>query len=375
MKSLLLFTLFANQMLFMSILNVTPEISHAKHIMLSITILSIFFAPLQAGLSDSYCRKKSLIIALLITLISTTFFLFWLHFKTVFFLPLYIIFIGIAGNVTPIILSAFKDIIKIFYNFRLIISLWILTFYFGENFPSIFRGYIAKEIILSSSIIFSIISLFLIIFLFKDVRDKTLLPKISIKQQAIYIYHNFLKNISFLLSILGYFIAIISLYQITFRSEVLHNLLVKNIPLEFITGTFLGVIFYIFYTKEDLKAFKFGFTLSLISINLLFFLTCLNIKNNFLLIMLMIIYSFGLCIFISSLYCMLTRARHHHDYGKIYGILESVDSLGYFFAALIIFSLKDINLNYIWCISSILLILSGIFFHFFIKKEKNIKIS
>lgn len=369
MNLLLLFTLFANQMLFMSIVDITPELSYAKYIVLVVTILSIIFSPLQAGISDTYCRKKSLIFALIITLLSTTFYLIWVDYQNIFFLTLYIIFVGVAGNVTPIILSSFKDIIKSFTNFRFIISIWILTFYLGESFPDILRQKLPKGSLLGLSTFLSFVALFLLVVFFKDTRDKSKLPKILVKDQASYIYQNFFKNKLFLLSLLGYFFAIISLYQITFRSEILKNLLFENIPLEFIIGSLMGMIFFKFFKKDDTKSFYLGFISSLVAINLLFLLSYLDIKYNQINIGLVIIYSFGYCLFISSLYCILTKPRHHHDYGKIFGIIESIDSLGYFFAASLIFFLKDIQMPNIWLISSLFMLLSGVFFHIYIKKE------
>lgn len=87
-------------------------------------ILQILAAPVQAGFSDFYCRKKSLIVSLAFTSLSLIILIFFKskHLLTLFPLVLVALMNGIFGNTVPLAWAALADIKKTNFRFSLALT-------------------------------------------------------------------------------------------------------------------------------------------------------------------------------------------------------------------------------------------------------------
>lgn len=87
-------------------------------------LLQILAAPLQAGFSDFYCRRKSLIVSLAFTSLSLIMLIFFKskHLLTLFPLVLVVFMNGLFGNTIPLAWAALADIQKTNLRFSLALT-------------------------------------------------------------------------------------------------------------------------------------------------------------------------------------------------------------------------------------------------------------
>ena len=87
-------------------------------------ILQILAAPLQAGFSDFYCRRKSLIVSLVFSSLSLVTLVFFKskHLLTVFPLVIVVFMNGIFGNTIPLAWAALADVQKTNLRFSLALT-------------------------------------------------------------------------------------------------------------------------------------------------------------------------------------------------------------------------------------------------------------
>lgn len=377
MSHLIFFCVLTTQAIYTALINATPE-NYQLAYPLYISILAFFCAPIQGGLSDYYCRKKSLIFAMFANLCSAILFVFWISSNKTFYLISSILLFGMAGNVNPIAISTFKDLSKKFVNFRLFICVSLFYFYCGDFFPTLSKYFISSKIILEISFILLIIVIILISIMFKDIKDdKNIdIKQIELKQRPLilheikYIYHNFLKHKVFILCFFGYYFIELSTDQFLFRTEVFKNYIIEYIPLEILIGTILTMLLLKFTKYDDEKLFIFGLILSFISFISLLGIQLFKTPSLLSISLIMIFLGFSSSLVYSCIYCLLTRKRHHHDYGKIFGLLESLDSLSYISAITLVFAMPVISEKAIYFISLNLFIVGAIFLSFFLHHEK-----
>lgn len=373
MHQILLFCLLAIQFLNIAIIRIDPVVRDKIFIPLMISAIAFFFAPIQGGLSDYYCRKKSLLFALLIVLIASIFFVFWFVWHKQVYLYIYIIMLGMAGNVAPIALSAFKDITRKFTNFRFFICM-ALFYYFIGDFGHLVSNYFASSKTILEVGFFLIIGCIILVFLiFKDAKDREFPEhRPSIIEQIKYIYHNFLENKFFMIGLIGFFFLEVSLYQFSFRTEVFDGFLSRVAPLEMILGVMIGLSFLKFSKIRDEYIFIFALIGAFICYLVLFIGNFFDFISDIYSMGLLLFFGFNYSLIYSTLYCLFTRKRHHHDHGKIFGLIDSIDSISYFVAIIVVFIIRKVPMQTIWLISLVLLAIGGIFFYRFLKHDKEI---
>jgi len=374
-SQLLLFCILVTQSLFIAIIRYENLPAYKFVIPVCVSIIAFFCAPIQGGLSDYYCRKKSLIFALLMALVSSVFFLFWVSRHYIVYLIIYIVMFGAAANVNPIVLSAYKDITRKFMNFRFFMAM-VLFYYFVGDFSHVVSRYFTHlEAMIEISYILLVTCIILVYLIYKDTKDVDLNardPKnrISILHEVKYIYHNFLKHKSFMFGFLGYLLLELSIYQVTFRNEAFKNFLTQLVPFEMIIGTFIGVLFLKFAKFSDEKILFSGLGMVLISFLFLFFSKIFGWINKPLLDSSMIILGTSYAISYSSVYCLFTRKRHHHDHGKIFGMLASADYISYLIAIGIVALSFKMSVQWVWLISLFICVIGITFFLFFLHHDK-----
>ncbi|NGX44416.1 MAG: hypothetical protein KR126chlam5_00881 [Candidatus Anoxychlamydiales bacterium] len=377
LSQLLLFCILVTQSLFIAIIRFEPETTYKFAIPVFVSIIAFFCAPIQGGLSDYYCRKKALIFALLITLISSVFFLFWVSQHNILYLIIYIVMFGVAGNVNPIVLSAYKDISKQFMNFRFFMAMVLFYYFVGDFSHVISRFFVHSGAMIELSYFLLVICILLVYLVYKDAKDVDLnvrgsKDRVSISNEVKYIYHNFLKHKSFMFGFLGYLFLELSIYQFTFRNEAFRHFLTRIVPAEMIVGVFIGVLFLKFAKFSDEKIFLSGLITVLICFLILFFSKTFGWVNRPLLISTMIILATSYSIAYSSVYCLFTRKRHHHDHGKVFGMLASADYISYLIAIGIVALTFRMPVQKVWLISLFMFVIGAIFFLFFLHHDKKI---
>ncbi|NGX28194.1 MAG: hypothetical protein K940chlam1_00369 [Candidatus Anoxychlamydiales bacterium] len=373
MHQILLFCLLAIQFLYIAIIRIDPLVRDKIFIPLMVSSLAFFFAPIQGGLSDYYCRKKSLLFALLIVLIASIFFVFWFVWHKQVYLFIYIFMLGIAGNVAPIALSAFKDITRKFTNFRFFICLALFYYFIGDFGHLVSKYFASSKTILETGFFFIIGCIILVFLIFKDAKDRELPEqRPSIIEQIKYIYHNFLENKVFMIGLIGFLFLEVSLYQFSFRTEVFDGFLSRVAPLQMILGAMLGLAFLKFSKMKDENIFIFALIGSFICYLVLFLANFFDFITRPYSMGLLLFFGFNYSLLYSSLYCLFTRKRHHHDHGKIFGLLDSIDSISYVVAIIIVFVIRKVPMQTIWLISLVLLGVGGLFFYRFLKYDKDI---
>ena len=376
-SQLLLFCILVTQSLFIAIIRFEPETTYKFAIPIFVSIIAFFCAPIQGGLSDYYCRKKALIFALIVTLISSVFFLFWLWQNNILYLIIYIVMFGVAGNVNPIVLSAYKDMTKQFINFRFFMAMVLFYYFVGDFSHVVSRFFIHSGAMMELSYFLLVICIILVYLVYKDTKDIDLnvrdpKERISILHEVKYIYHNFLKHKSFMLGFFGYFFLELSIYQFTFRNEAFRHFLTQLVPFEMIAGTFIGVLFLKFAKFSDEKMFFSGLIIVLICFLILFFSKIFGWTNNILLISTITLLGTSYSITYSCVYCLFTRKRHHHDHGKVFGMLASADYISYLIAIGIVALSFKVPVQRVWLMSLSLFVVGIVFFLFFLHHDKKI---
>lgn len=87
-------------------------------------VLQILAAPLQAGFSDFYCRKKSLIVSLVFSSLSLVILIFFKSMSLLSIFPLILVLLmnGVFGNTVPLAWAALADIQKSNLRFSLALT-------------------------------------------------------------------------------------------------------------------------------------------------------------------------------------------------------------------------------------------------------------
>jgi MFS family permease len=158
---------------FFSIINTKNFDVYLEKLLILWLVLQIIFTIVLGKISDRYCRKK----VLLITLVASGISIVLLRFD---FFIISIIINGIFGSILPIAIAAYCDVhvtrgrTPNILNALLFLPIsWIIL---AIN-PTLFFDYLFQ-----SALIITSVSAFLVLFFFKDIRDKIEKKKSSKKK-------------------------------------------------------------------------------------------------------------------------------------------------------------------------------------------------
>jgi MFS family permease len=321
---------------------------------LTFLLVSIITAPIQAGYSDFFCRKKSLIVSLSFSLLSCVLVFFSLK-NT--YSPLIFLFIGIVikaalGNTLPLSWAAISDTQN--KNFRFSLALSTSAMAFGYIVLIIIKRFFTDHSAFVISVLFAIL-IYLCIRYFRDIRDKkehetpqdanTLaLFKTSIKEEIKLIINNFLKDKRIRKALSAFL-----LWEVSFYSALIVDIDMKidgfnDLSLSMLLGYFAGVLLLKFSKKTDLQMIKIGYILSICALvpilllNFLFDMRLLIISCYF-------IYSIAAAFLAPSLFSILSRERKPHEQGKIYGLIDSTDTIAFLIASIYLILYNTLHLN------------------------------
>lgn len=347
-------------------------------------LLSIPFAIFLASLSDFHCRRRILIFSLISLSLSGMCILFFNNYIDYHWIA-YIALTckGIGGNVTPIALASLATIISP-KKFTISLAIAICAYSLGSWVPIYFRSF---EYLPLTVVVLSLICCVIALKWFME----TKFDNFSWKNNTFNIKHFFVfarddwKLIALFCILLpvilvfsGFIFSEISFYQILLRGEVLiKDDFYSNLSLKMGLGYYIGTgILCILKSKHfsDVICLKLGAVIAFSSIVLSSILSYSQIENLMLFYNLLILFfSFGFSLLTPSLFSMLSKIRRLNEQGKIYGLLDSTDTVSALIATKYIKISKSITYNHVLWVSSTILLISAIFIWSFIHYFKNMR--
>jgi MFS family permease len=336
-------------------------------IFIGISLLQTIAAPIQAGLSDSYCRKISLIIALAFSLLALIF-QYVGTFETFFFFPLVIIMVlskGVFGNTIPLAWAAIADTQEKNVRFSFALSTGAfaaayLLLIFANKLFSIRQS--AFIMILYFSALILLCALF-----FKDIRDhkiheqkiptdsstsnKSKIKLLNFIYCDIKLILNELKYQHTRNALLAFLLWEISLYSILLLYVDFELSEFSIIAIGMVCGYLFGVLVLKFCDRiSDNLIIKIGYNISAISLVPFFIVYMFSSTPNFtLLSACYFLHMMGNAFLSATLFSILAKERKPHEQGKIYGLIESVDTVAFLVSSIaaIAYNASHINLIYI----------------------------
>lgn len=287
--------------------------------------LQVVFAPLQAGLSDFYCRKRSLIFCLICITISICICTLYTYRKDLLILAALVF--GIAGNLIPISRAGLLDLIFPHHNFRFYIGLSTVAIASGYCISALLFRFFPNYFILLLILIGLIAGIVLAYFYFIDIKDTdSLSPRMefSLSQEVYALWNDFLKRPIFLLPLLSYFFIEVAFYEMFFDytatspESFLYSVILMCL------GYMVGAFILRSSAREDEVWIRIGLLCSFLSL-VLFTCTPTDI-SLFLRLIFFVLFSMGYGLFIPCLFSLLSKQEPAHNQGKIYGLVDSFDA-------------------------------------------------
>lgn len=324
---LLLFFVFVGELGLAAVVYLSNAITkeHTLAVFFAVYILQFFTSTIQGGVSDHSLRKKSLLVAFNAVFIAQIFFL--LAFKYPIMLIGAVIFYGFLGNITPIARGALADT-ELRSNFRLSMGLSTNAIALGWVLMAFASFYLSPLIgcILVTVLCFG--CNFLVRYI-KDPEDKPLHETFSLKNELSVIKSLF-KHSEIFWGMLGYLIAEVAFYQIFARGKgEVNDPRVRFIITTWVGGYVLGAVsqHYIFRKKQEKLGIIWGAGISIAAMIFLIFFTIFGVNGKALLAITNGSFALGFGFFIPCVFSIVSERYPLHLQGKIYGLIDAVDSL------------------------------------------------
>lgn len=312
-------------------------------------IVQILFSPIQSTYSDLYCRKKSLVISLFASALSLI--PAYLYFKQlltpIILLGMMSSIKGIFGNNLPLSWAAIADTQN--KSVRLSLALSTSAMALGYLGLILLRKMFGNEGLVKVIFFMFIILSFICAKKFFDIRDKKYWEKdkkISFSNEIRLLVNNFLKSRRFRKGLLTFIYWEISFYSIHMLDVDLKIKEFKGLTLAMILGYLVGVTcLWKFSKKKDHELIKYGFIISILSFLPIFILTPIVSDIEKVIISCYFFYALGSAFLIPSLFSTLSNERKASEQGKIYGLLDSADTIAFLVATLITMGYHWIQMN------------------------------
>lgn len=315
--------------------------------------LQIIVSPIQAGISDLYGRRKSLIFSIFFSLLSLVF-VFFYDIKLFSFIPMLILINlskGILGNTIPISWAAVGDISG--KNLRSSFALATAAYAVGYLVLVFFNKYLLDCVATFLLILLFVISLVVAIFCFFDLKD--------MKSQEIHRMHikfpsyvcreigliiEDLKDKANQSLFLAYIFWEISIYVILILYADFMNSESAFIAVLMMVGFLLGISTFKFSEKiSDRKMVRIGYVVCVASLLPYFVLVYFLEEVNIVLSICYFFHAVGNALLSPTIYCLVGRNKADHEKGKIYGLVESMDMIAFLVAVVFIMLYKYLQLN------------------------------
>jgi len=348
-------------------------------------ILSIPGSLLLAGWSDFHCRRKTIILTLIFAFISYIFIATYNLFGIKGFGISSLAIKALLGSVTPICFATLADIISR-RRFRNVLALAIVAYSIGIWTPIYFKSLL--EAGSGFLLIFAFFVTLPILGTFLFVKDEKFDNVKFYKNPAnLKSFFTFFKKdtkliILFLMSpivapaLICFFFGEISYYQFLLRGELLSNANFYVSQTLFIAiGYYIGTLILLtlgWLNFKDMTCIKLGLIISILSSAIILLEHYLQITNPIHTNIFISLFSIGFSLVTPSLFASLSKISKVEEQGKIYGSLDSTDTLATLSSALIIKRTKFSPIYLILFFTFLIFSISCIFFLRFLKKYKQI---
>lgn len=349
--------------------------------------LQIIFSPIQAGVSDFYGRKISLIVSISFSLFSLIFvYLYDLHLLS--YLPV-LIFIylskGILGNTVPIAWAAVGDIgsmegKNLRFSFALATASYAVA-YLALIFLKKFTSDTKTTLYLIISFVFVLFLCYRVFFDIKDIKMKGI-RKLNCSF-ADFIFNEIVAIVKDVRSrliqmiFLAWILWEISIYIILVYYADFSNYESSIIEILMMVGYICGSFAIKFFPQiPDSKMIRIGYVISVVSL-FPYFIFSYFVKNvEAVLATCYFFHAIGNSLLSPTMFSIISKTRKEHERGKIYGLAESGDTIAFFISGIVIMTLKYLKFNifYLVCISLFTVIISWLPYRQFEKitaMEKN----
>ncbi|MCX6989761.1 MAG: MFS transporter [Chlamydiae bacterium] len=348
-------------------------------------LAAIPFALFLASLSDFHCRRRILIFALTSLVVSGIFILFFLKYDNNWIAYIALMFKATGGNVTPVALASVATIAPL-KKFTTSLAVAICAYALGSWVPIYLRSFthIPLILIVFSLVVISVVCYIIAIKWFKEASfDGFKFENNSLNLKCFFSFaRKDLKEIAHfclltpvILVFSGYIFSEISFYQILLRGELLaENDFYSSLSLKLGLGYYAGTGILWFLQRRggtDGQCLKLGTViafLSLVSAVIFSYVESSPLYKYFIPSL-----SLGFALFIPSLFSILSKIKNLDDQGKIYGLLDSTDTISVLIAAKYIKSSKLASYNNVFWISSTILLIGSIIMWSFIHYAKNMR--
>lgn len=367
-----------------SIVHVFEIQSHFSSLALILIMLCLqmIAAPIQAGFSDFYYRRKSLIVALLVSFISLFLLIYSKSSSSIasIFLLLSLVLNACLGNTIPIAWSALADIQHKKLRFYLALTTtayaigYIALALFGKTGNLSENAWLWQDIILPLCLVG--LSIVFIWKFYTDVEDKRLKnenPHFSgLARTEFKSLLKELENRSTLMGLLAYFCWACSQYSVLLMllESQEHNITVVIM----MTGYIVGVSVLGFkHQVRDEKIIRSAYFITIISIVLFFSGNLFSHDSEILFSISGFLYTWGNAFLTPSLFSLFSKEREIHEQGKGFGLIVSADSAGFLIGVILVqvFSNYKIDSEYMILFSSIVFLISWLPYSIYEKIRKN----
>ena len=278
-----------------------------------------------------------------------------------FFYPVLIVIIllkGLLGNTTPIVWAAVADTQS--KDIRFALTLATAPYAIGYFVIGLFNTYLSENKAIIVVLAFYVLIILLCMIFFKDIRDKkpadtraahksdhTFLRCLKLEGKQIV---QELKESRLRAGLTTYLLWATSLYCILLRLVDFKNEFVKIVP-PMMIGYLVGVVIMKFCKKiSDDKMVKLGYVISMISL-IIFLSTLLFVKDiEFILTFCYFFYSMDNAFLSPTILTLLSKDRQPHQQGKVFGFIESADSLGFLLGTMIILLAHYLKVDFMYLI-------------------------
>jgi len=349
---------------------------------LSFVLMQIIFAPIQSGLSDTYGRKRSLLVSLSFSLLSLVFLLIFNNLAALIsFVILATIVKGIVGNTLPISLAVIADTQG--KNYRIAFACSTAAYALAYLIlASIIDLISVKQSNLYLILLFLLLVIFCFVFFRKtEVKNKKRNENefnsiVSVFKNETRLIIKDLKHTPTSKALAAFFLWETSLYSILISQVDFQLNKQTHIAQSMMLGYLLGVfILFLINKTEDRKIIRLGYCTSFFSLVPYFLLFQVVVDQKELLRVCYFFHALGNAFLSPALLSMLAKERKSHEQGRIYGLTDSVDTLGFLCAtiAIMIFNFLKLELIYLISFSFLTFAFSWMFYGRF-QKIKNEKI-
>lgn len=338
-------------------------------------VVQMIAAPIQAGFSDFYCRKKSLIASLIFSLASIILLLFTKSTDQVYPLLFILILIlsGALGNTIPLAWAALADSRE--KNIRLPLALssaayaiayLVLAFSSMGKMKAIFDPHwLSPDRV---SVFLFIVSILLCMFFFADRRDrKSHFEFKDTKLKYLRLAHaestSLIKEVSCKrtrLGLLAYLLWATSQYSVLI---LLTDFQVgyKTTVIWMMCGYLVGVAILGFLKDiSDEKMIRAGFIVTIAAIPLFYIWKLFKFDSKTALTVCFFVYTVGNAFLSPSILSLFSKERKLNQQGKGFGLIISADTLGFLIALILVILYKDseLNLKYLTVFSFVVFMIS-----------------